>query len=74
MLFIVRGLSIINLFEEISVDAENDREYSYQQNEVFVFRPYGPLVKDGFHFLSYTDTIDGCDGDFLTKDTTVILR
>lgn len=58
-------------FEEIIVDAETIENICIMvERSLCFFDLYGPLVKDGFHFLGgYTDTIDKGDGDFLTKDT-----
>jgi len=58
-------------FEEIVVDAETIENICIMvERSLCFFDLYGPLVKDGFHFLGgYTDTIDKGDGDFLTKDS-----
>lgn len=65
------GIKYYKPFEEILVDAETIENIRIMvERSICFFDLYGPLVKDGFHFLGgYTDTIDKGDGDFLTKDT-----
>ena len=65
------GVKYYKPFEEISVNAETIENIRIMvERSLCFFDLYGPLVKDGFHFLGgYTDTIDKGDGDFLTKDT-----